>query len=72
MGQAALTSCRRHSHISLLWNPSAETAENKQGVWDNNYMGVWHLSEDALDSTSFGNNGTVSQAIATGGLISGG
>ncbi|KKM85457.1 hypothetical protein LCGC14_1288840, partial [marine sediment metagenome] len=44
-------------------NPSMSSQENSTEVWDNNYMGVWHLSESsglAQDSTSYGEAGAVS------------
>jgi hypothetical protein len=40
--------------------------ENAAGVWDSNYVGVWHLSEssgNALDSTSYGTSGAVSGTV---------
>jgi len=45
-------------------NSSVSTDQsNKTAVWDSNYVGVWHLSDSAanttvLDSSSNGNNGT--------------
>ncbi|MFX1482435.1 MAG: DUF2341 domain-containing protein [Promethearchaeota archaeon] len=43
-------------------NPSAGSQENAAGVWDSNYRGVWHLSEDPTgtfyDSTRNSNDGT--------------
>jgi len=49
--------------IFLYYGNSAVTAatENPTGVWDDNYMGVWHLDETTgfhYDSTSYGNIGT--------------
>jgi hypothetical protein len=45
-------------------------------VWDSNFKGVWHLPNGmtltANDSTSNGNNGTISGATATTGEIGGG
>ena len=43
-------------------NATMGAQENPSGVWDSNYIGVWHLSEasgDALDSTSYGEDGTL-------------
>ncbi|MFX0207518.1 MAG: DUF2341 domain-containing protein, partial [Candidatus Hodarchaeota archaeon] len=43
-------------------NLTMRSQENSAGVWNTNYRGVWHLSEssgDALDSTSYGEDGTV-------------
>ncbi len=58
-------------------NPSVTTDQsNKTGVWDSNFVGVWHLPNgstlSASDSTSNGNNGTISGATATAGEIDGG
>ncbi|MFX0126188.1 MAG: DUF2341 domain-containing protein, partial [Candidatus Hodarchaeota archaeon] len=46
-------------------NSSIESQENPSGVWDDGYVGVWHLKEtpsgelgEITDSTSCGNNGT--------------
>lgn len=50
--------------------------ENIPGTWNSNYKGVWHLPNgstlSAKDSTSTGNNGTISGATATTGKIYGG
>jgi hypothetical protein len=55
-------------------NSNASDQQNIEGVWNNNYRGVWHLAETsgfALDSTSYGLNGALSGAINRGvkGLI---
>jgi hypothetical protein len=43
-------------------NSTMGTREKSEGVWDSNYKGVWHLSENPtgtiLDSTSYDNDGT--------------
>ncbi|CAB1058361.1 hypothetical protein D1BOALGB6SA_3117, partial [Olavius sp. associated proteobacterium Delta 1] len=41
-------------------NSSINTSqENAAGIWDSNYVGVWHMTEtDAVDSTSNGHTGT--------------
>jgi RHS repeat-associated protein len=48
---------------------------NKTGVWDSNFVGVWHLPNGstltANDSTSNGFNGTINNATATSGQIGG-
>ena len=37
----------------------SSSQENKNGVWDSNYKGVWHLHNSIyLDSTQYSNNGT--------------
>jgi RHS repeat-associated protein len=64
--------------IYLCYGNSSITTDqsNKSGVWDANYKGVWHLSNgttlNASDSTTNGNNGTISGATATAGHNDGG
>jgi hypothetical protein len=57
-------------------NTSATSQQNPTGVWDSNYVGVWHFGNgttlSASDSTSNGNNGTINGATATSGVIDGG
>ena len=59
--------------IYLFYGNSAVTIsqENKTGVWDSNFHGVWHLPNgttlSANDSTSNGNNGTINGPHATAG-----
>jgi YD repeat-containing protein len=61
--------------IYLQYGNSAVTTsqENKTGVWDSNYKGVWHLgngtSLSLFDSTSNANNASNSGATATAGQI---
>src|ERR1700733_1628991 len=54
--------------VGAQWNPS--------GVWDSGYQGVWHLANGTSlsvgDSSSQGNNGSNSGAVATAGTIDGG
>jgi len=57
-------------------NSSISTSQsNKNGVWDSNYVGVWHLPNgstlNANDSTSNANNGTINGATPTNGEIDG-
>ena len=56
-------------------NASAAAQQNAAGVWDGNFKGVWHLPNgtvlSAADSTSNGNNGTVSAVTATNGEVGG-
>ncbi|MHA2049845.1 MAG: DUF2341 domain-containing protein [Promethearchaeota archaeon] len=50
-------------------NSTMESRENPTGVWNDNYLGVWHLSEssgDAEDSTSYGTGGALSGSITQG------
>ena len=51
--------------------------QNPTGVWDSNYMGVWHVANNGgqlslADSTSNGNNATNNGATSTAGQIDGG
>src|SRR4029077_736156 len=57
--------------VYMLFGNSSITTDqsNKTGVWDSNYMGVWHLGEASgqqNDSTSNGNNSTVVSVTAEG------
>ena len=58
-------------------NPSITTSQqNTSGVWDSNYLGVWHLPNGttltANDSTSNGSNGTLhGTTTATAGQVDG-
>jgi hypothetical protein len=56
-------------------NAAAADQQNKTGVWDSNYAGVWHLPNgtvlSANDSTSNANNGANHGATATPGEIGG-
>ena len=46
-------------------SPSAEDGQNKEGVWDDNFKGVWHLnSTQWQDSTSNQNHGTALGDVA--------
>ena len=51
------------------------TAANQQvaaGVWDSNYLGVWHMTAGEKDSTSNGNNVTTIGGTAASGEIGSG
>ena len=62
----------------LYGNSSITTSQqNPAGVWDSNYVGVWHVGNNGsvlslADSTSNGNNATNNGAVATTGQIDGG
>ena len=64
----------------LYGNASVSTAQNTgsytpANVWDVNYVGVYHmgaLGVLATDSTSYGNNGSITGATATTGKVGGG
>ena len=58
------------SNSDSIWmyygNNAAEPGETSGGVWDSNFVGVWHLNEEQTgssgavvykDSTSYGNDG---------------
>jgi len=58
-------------------NSSISTSqENATGVWDSNYLGVWHLKDGTTlnvnDSSSNGNNGSNNSVTATTGKLDGG
>src|SRR5205823_209510 len=57
-------------------NSGATDQQNKAGVWDSNYVGVWHLGNGSVltasGSTSGGNNGTITSASAGTGQAGGG
>ena len=55
-----LLSVTADTNITMYYgNPYIVSQENKTGVWDDNYKGVWHMNEvNAIDSTSNKNNGT--------------
>jgi hypothetical protein len=50
-------------------NSSTASQENRTGVWDANYHGVWHLADtsgNTLDSTSYSTGGTVVTGVTRG------
>lgn len=50
-------------------NSTLGSQENPSGVWDSSFAGVWHLGEpsgDALDSTAYGIDGTVTGDVTRG------
>ena len=50
------------SEATKLWmyynNSACSNQENKTGVWDDDFVGVWHLHNGFNDSTAYWNNGT--------------
>ncbi|MFW9829017.1 MAG: DUF2341 domain-containing protein, partial [Candidatus Thorarchaeota archaeon] len=56
-------------------NLTINSQENPLGVWDDNYKGVWHLSEDptgtVYDSTRNNNDGTSYGSMSSGDQVSG-
>ncbi|GAJ04776.1 unnamed protein product, partial [marine sediment metagenome] len=50
-------------------NCISSSQENITGVWNSNFVGVWHLSESsgtAQDSTSYGTSGSLSGTVTQG------
>jgi hypothetical protein len=60
--------------IYLYYGNAAVTAatENPTGVWEPNYLGVWHFHDDFLDSTSSNYDGTNSGSTDATGRIANG
>jgi hypothetical protein len=56
-------SSSQNTILSMYYgNPIAENQENPTAVWGEDYVGVWHLSEESgnsQDSTSYGTNGII-------------
>ena len=50
------------SSTDYIWlyygNSGAVDAQDEENTYNNNFMGVWHLNDGFLDSTSYSNNGT--------------
>ncbi len=62
--EANLTSASDTTISMIYGNPACGSQANPTGVWDSNFIGVWHMNEtNALDSTSKGNNGTSSGGV---------
>jgi hypothetical protein len=63
--------CNEDTFISMYYcNEEIKSQEFPNGVWGDDYAGVWHLSEssgDAKDSTEYGTHGTL-QSGATQGV----
>jgi hypothetical protein len=66
--------------ISLCYGNAAisTSQENKTGVWDTNFKGVWHLKENPAgsapqmkDSTANANNGTSQGSMTSGNQVAG-
>lgn len=60
-----------------LWlyhgNPEAADGQDPEVVWTAPFVGVWHLSGSANDSTTFGNHGAESKGVMdAAGWLSGG
>jgi hypothetical protein len=50
-------------------NSTASDQSNEEGVWDTNFVGIWHLHDDFLDSTINNNDGTNNGTANTAGQI---
>jgi hypothetical protein len=50
-------------------NDSASSLENASGVWDDDYVGVWHLSDSFEDSTDNNNDGSNTGTTDVAGKI---
>jgi YD repeat-containing protein len=70
-----------HTSDTVLYlfygNPNVTASQqNPTGVWDANYLGVWHLGDGSIlslvDSTSNANNATNNGALASFGPFAGG
>jgi PKD repeat protein len=53
-----LTSGTNTTIYMYYGNSGASSLQDPQGVWDTNFKGVWHHTENFLDSTSNNNDGT--------------
>ncbi|MFX0150869.1 MAG: DUF2341 domain-containing protein, partial [Candidatus Hodarchaeota archaeon] len=70
-------SSAQNTVLSIYYgNPIAENQENPTAVWDSNYKGIWHLSENPSDSapqmkdsTSNINDGTAQGGMDTNNQI---
>jgi hypothetical protein len=68
------------SSSDYIWlyygNPGAGDGQNRIGVWNSNFMGVWHLPNgttlSGADSTGYGRNGSNISSGATTGVMDGG
>jgi hypothetical protein len=61
--------------IYIYYGNSDYTAcdpSNPTGVWDSNYVGVWHLHDDYEDSSSYNNDGANNNSSDTSGQIADG
>ena len=60
---------------TLIWlyygNLTCGSQENAIDVWDSDYLGVWHLHSDIMDSTVYDYDGTADGGIANAAGITG-
>ncbi|MHA2334888.1 MAG: DUF2341 domain-containing protein, partial [Candidatus Hodarchaeales archaeon] len=64
------------TNITMYYgNNAVNSQENPEGVWDSNYKGVWHLSEDptgtVYDSTSNNHDSTSYGSMTSGDQVAG-
>jgi len=61
-----LLSVSVNTNITMYYgNPYLTSQENPTGVWDDNYKGVWHMTEvNAIDSTSNNIDGTENGGVS--------
>ncbi len=56
--------------IRAYWgNPAAPAPAATNRVWDQNFRGVWHLTDNLADATSNANSGTNSGTISAAGMV---
>ena len=53
-------------------NAGCENQQNPENVWCSSYHGVWHLNNNVLDSTGYGNDGTNYGSTDRTGMIGNG
>jgi hypothetical protein len=63
------------SNSDSIWlycgNPGAASGENPAAVWNDRYVGVWHLASGAGDSSRYGNHGTATALGSAVGPVGG-
>ncbi|MFW9904138.1 MAG: DUF2341 domain-containing protein, partial [Candidatus Thorarchaeota archaeon] len=69
-------SSTKDTTISMYYgNPTCANQDSPEEVWDNNYMGVWHLSESPtgpiIDSSDNNNDGTSYGSMTTADQVEG-
>jgi hypothetical protein len=52
-------------------NPGAASGENPSAVWNDHYVGVWHLDASYSDSSQYGNHGTGNAVGSIAGPVAG-
>ncbi len=72
--QIPYLSTSKNTTFTMYYGNSTMTSqENPSGVWNSNYVGVWHLNENpggtVYDSTSYNNDGTTLGSMDTSDLV---